>query len=42
MLKTSEKTNMTFTAMLVITENLILIQLFQTDTKSNFKLGKKF
>ena len=35
MLKTSEKTKMTFTAMLVITENLMLIQLFQTDTENN-------
>ena len=36
MLKTSKKKNMTFTAMLVITENLMLIQLFQTDTENNF------
>ena len=36
MLKTSEKTNMTFTVMLVITENIMLIQLFQTDTENNF------
>ena len=36
MLKTSEKTNMTFTAMLVITEILMLIQLFQTYTENNF------
>ena len=36
MLKTSEKTNMTFIAMLVITEILMLIQFFQTDTENNF------
>ena len=36
MLKTSKKTNMTFTTMLVITENLMLIQFFQTDTENNF------
>ena len=36
MLNTSKKTNMKFTAMLVITENLMLIQLFQTDTENNF------
>ena len=36
MLKTSEKTNMTFTEMLMIIENLMLIQLFQTDTENNF------
>ena len=36
MLKISDKTNMTFTAMLVITENLMVIQLYQTDTENNF------
>ena len=36
MLKTSEKTNMTFTSMLEITENLMLIQYLQTDTENNF------
>ena len=36
MLKASEKTSITFTAMLVITKNLMLIQLFQTDTENNF------
>ena len=36
MLKTSEKTNITFNAMLVINENLIVIQLFQNDTENNF------
>ena len=34
MLKTSKKTNMTSTAMLVITENLMLIQFIQNDTEN--------
>ena len=34
MLKASEKTSMTFTAMLVITENLMLIQFIQNDTEN--------
>ena len=36
MLKTSESVKMEFTAMLVITKNLMLIQLFQTYTENNF------